>query len=47
MCRSSITLQLKFEDLLKIPPDIYGKTWSNTSVERPKFEDSHFEDFKL
>jgi hypothetical protein len=34
----------KEEDLLKIA---YAKIWSNTSVVHLRFEDSHFEDFKL
>jgi hypothetical protein len=40
-------MYLRFEDLLKIPPDFYAKIWSNTSVEHPMFKDSYFEDFKL
>jgi hypothetical protein len=31
-------------DLLKIA---YAIIWSSTSVVHPRFEDSHFEDFKL
>jgi hypothetical protein len=45
--RSPIAVQLRFEDLLKIPLDCYAKTWSSTSVECLRFENSHFEDFKL
>jgi hypothetical protein len=45
--RSNIAVYLRFEDLLKIPRDFDAKTWSSTSVERPRFDDSHFEDFKL
>jgi hypothetical protein len=38
---------LGFEDLLKIPPDFYTKSWSSMSVERPRFEDLDFDDIKL
>jgi hypothetical protein len=34
----------KEEDLLKIA---YAKIWSSTVIVRPRFQDSHFEDFKL
>jgi hypothetical protein len=45
--RSTIMVHLRFEDLLNIPPEFFAKTWSNTSMERPRFKDSHFEDFKF
>jgi hypothetical protein len=45
--RSTIMVHLRFEDLLNIPLEFFAKTWSNTSMERARFKDSHFEDFKF
>jgi hypothetical protein len=41
--RRTIAVHLRFEDLLKIHPNFYAKTWSSISVECPRFEDSYFE----